>query len=379
MDERGERAAFPVPGGDTQDLSTATLSSGRGRRRRGSPAHRTSSAAASGTALRGRAGPRRDFTSRPFWVDSRRCVALNAPHSMSSRMVATRPATMNTSRRVASMRSMMRTRVVDLVGRRRPFDARTAGRSPGSRTARPTSNTFSSASVGRRGAGSSCRPRARCAGPVEVEGLAAQSGRSENSTVPVGDPRVLPRDAAGLDQAGEAVHLAAGESAVSPIVASARSGSTLARTVVSALRAASSVAASVTRLAASSAVMRAAPMTSTEATDHRAEPGHEPLVRESSVRLRMAAARRRLRFSRRWSLGAGVGLGRNPQGTVRWWLWRGPRRWYCALEAGGRLNRVRDGRGPGQRWTHGPQLVGRELCDRRRPARGSGRVWRPPG
>ena len=44
-------------------------------------------------------------TSRPFWLASVRDVALNAPHSIRSSTVAASPATMNTSRRVASMSS----------------------------------------------------------------------------------------------------------------------------------------------------------------------------------------------------------------------------------------------------------------------------------
>ena len=174
----------------------------------------------------------------------------------------------------------------------------------------------------------------------------AMSGRSENSTVPAGDHSLIRAMPPGWTRRARSSSIwRPADPPGSPMVASARSGSTLARTVVSALRAASSVAASVTRLAASSAVMRAAPMTSTEATTSTAgrSQGIEPLAprvvgeaadgRAQAIEVQEAVVSR-----------AGVGLGRNPRATM---VVVGPRRWYRALEAGGTPEPcVRDGRGP---------------------------------
>ena len=152
---------------------------------------------------------------------------------------------------------------------------------------------------GRRAGRSTCRRRGRWTGPRRRRRrLPRRPGRSENSTVPEGDQSLIRAMPPGCTRrASRSSIWRPADPPGSPIVASARSGSTLARTVVSALRAASLVAASVTRLAASSAVTSAAPRTSTDATTSTAgrRNGMSRWLRESSVRLLMAV-RRRSRF-----------------------------------------------------------------------------------
>ncbi len=137
---------------------------------------------------------------------------------------------------------------------------------------------------------------------VDVEGAAAQGGRSENRIVPPGDHSLIRAIPPGCTSRSRSASMSRpDEPSGSPIVASASRGSTLARTVVSALRAASIPAASVTRWAASSAVTNAAPSTSTEATTSTAGRSHamSRWLRESSETLRKALRMRVRSFKKR--------------------------------------------------------------------------------
>ena len=175
VDERGERPALPVGRRVRRGSAPRRRSrSGRGRRRRGSPGRRTSSAAASGTAPRGRAGRTASSTSRPFWLASspRRRVERAPQHQEQDRRREPRDDEHVAPRRLDELDDRGRV-LVDLVGadhravRRadRQVDLEEVAGQAARRTRSPRRRS------GRGGAGSRSRPsRASLQVVVDVEG-----------------------------------------------------------------------------------------------------------------------------------------------------------------------------------------------------------------